>query len=53
MSSSKALHGKADRLVELAVVLQEIREILFEEARQVRFNADLQWRSEQRKRGEG
>lgn len=48
MSTSRTLHQEADRLAEMAATLEEIRKVLFEQVRVLRFNADLQWRSEQR-----
>ena len=48
MTESERLQKKADHLCELAVILQEVREILFEEAKHARFNAGLQWQHEQR-----
>ena len=55
MSESERLHKEADHLSELADTLQrtteEVRKVLFEQTRTLRFNADLQWHSEQRIKG--
>jgi len=54
MNESEGLHKKADRLAELADTLrrttEEISQVLFEQVRVLRYNADLARRSEERKR---